>query len=154
MIRIECPSCSAALKIPDELAGSKGRCPTCRGVVEIPAAQPPASVPATVEKPISLAPAEPAADDGGLTFKPPDRLGRKNHYLICNSRDVVATWQDDGRGWMVRVKDGFVKASQNPTQLPSMGNFVLIEIVITTEDFRQRLAAVNAFRLEGDFVMT
>src|SRR5207245_852971 len=59
------------------------------------------------------------------------------------------TWEDDGKGWMVRVKDGFVRATTNPAEMPKMGIFVFIEIVIEAEGPHKRLAAVNAFNLTG-----
>ena len=31
------------------------------------------------------------------------RLNRQNRYVICDTTSVVATWQNDGRGWMIRM---------------------------------------------------
>jgi len=95
--------------------------------------------------PLPTAVADAAPDTAGLEFKPPEFLGRYNHYLICNSKEVVATWEEDGKGWMVRVKDGFVRASSNPAQTPSMGTFVLIEIAIEVEGPIKRLTGVHAY---------
>lgn len=36
MIKFHCTYCSAAVRVSDRSAGKKGRCPTCRKVVEIP----------------------------------------------------------------------------------------------------------------------
>ena len=38
MIKLKCAGCGAALRIPDNKAGKKGRCPHCGLVVDIPAA--------------------------------------------------------------------------------------------------------------------
>ena len=37
-ISVTCPQCSATLKVKDELAGKRGKCPKCQGAVQIPAA--------------------------------------------------------------------------------------------------------------------
>lgn len=36
MIRFKCPKCAASIKVADEFAGKKGKCPSCRNVVEVP----------------------------------------------------------------------------------------------------------------------
>ncbi|NIP86659.1 MAG: hypothetical protein GTO03_14285 [Planctomycetales bacterium] len=97
--------------------------------------------------------ADAVPQDSGLKFHRPENLKRHCHYLICNSKDVIARWDDDGKGWMVRVKDGFVKATQNPKQIPTMGNYVFIEIEIVSEGPRQRLAGVHAYTLPGAFAL-
>jgi hypothetical protein len=37
-ISVTCPQCSTTLKVKDELAGKRGKCPKCEGPVQIPAA--------------------------------------------------------------------------------------------------------------------
>ena len=54
---------------------------------------------------------------------------------------------------MIRIKDGFVKAVQNPKQIPSMGNYIFIEIEISSDGSRQQLTGVHGFSLPGDFVL-
>jgi len=47
-----CPSCNGALRLPDELAGQRVRCPTCQTIFDAasrPGAPPPAPVPAAPE---------------------------------------------------------------------------------------------------------
>ena len=153
MIRIRCPHCQEALKAPPSLAGKKGRCPACRGVVPIAAevaraahAGPVASLGADNNNTATN-------EAEGLTLSVPESLRRNCHYLICNSREIVARWDDDGKGWMVRIKDGFVKAIQNPKQIPSMGNYIFIEIEITNTGVRQQLTGVHGFSLLSDFVL-
>jgi hypothetical protein len=160
MIRARCPNCNAKVKAPDALAGKKGRCPECKGVVPLPSADTAAASPAIS---FSVAENEPApdikqdtapAETVGLDFNPPENLRRNCHYLICNSKEVIARWDDDGKGWMVHVKDGFVKAQNNTQQLPTMGNYIFIEIEIVSEGPHQRLAGVNIFTLPGAFALT
>jgi len=169
MIHTRCPHCNSKVKAPDELAGKKGRCPDCLGVVPLPedmaeefGSPPPATTEAlpsisfTVDDtaPTEKIVAEDAAAESKIAFKRPEHLHRNCHYLICSGKDVIARWDDDGKGWMVQVKDGFVKAQNNTQQLPSMGNYTFIEIEIVSEGPHQRLAGVHAFTLPGAFALT
>ena len=146
MIRTRCPHCQEPVKAPDSLAGKKGRCPECRGVIHLPAGK------SAIE---SVGPSiqHSTNTQAGLALAVPDSLRRNCHYLICSSREIVARWDDDGKGWMIRIKDGFVKATQNPKQIPSMGNYIFIEIEITKKDAGQQLTGVHGFSLPGDFVL-
>lgn len=36
MIGFDCPGCGAGFKVPDERAGTKGRCPKCKAVISVP----------------------------------------------------------------------------------------------------------------------
>ena len=149
MIRIQCPQCHERLKAPSTLAGKRGRCPECNGVVSIPGELSQLPEQELVEN----SQAQSEAASRGLALEAPETLRRNCHYLICNSREMVARWDDDGKGWMIRIKDGFVKAIQNPKQIPSMGNYILIEIQITSADTHQQLTGVQGFSLPGDFVL-
>ncbi len=168
MIRTSCPHCNERLKAPDQLAGKKGRCPACAAAVPLPDADenravqgirtssPLAGLPQQESNNDPKAPTitqDPNAQAVAVEFKRPEILRRNCHYLICNSRDVVARLDDDGKGWMVQIKDGFVKAIQNPKQIPTMGNYVFIEIEVTKEGAHQRLTGVQGFTLPGTFVL-
>ena len=139
MIKFKCEPCGAPLVVPDEMAGKRGRCAGCNAVVTTPI--PPAI---TVDDP----PAE------KIGFEVPKHLGLNNHYLICSSREVVATWENDGKGWMVHVKEGFVKASTNPAELPSMGNYVFAEIQIGVDGNHKRLGGVACYQLPGAYCLS
>ena len=56
MITVTCPSCSHELKLPDNLAGRQGKCPSCQNLIVIPAADasPPAqqNAPDAASKPL------------------------------------------------------------------------------------------------------
>ena len=55
-ITVECPNCGVALKVNDDLAGKKARCPQCSAIMEIPGLRPTVpvdSVPAPPEAPQS-----------------------------------------------------------------------------------------------------
>ncbi|MDH3719284.1 MAG: zinc-ribbon domain-containing protein [Planctomycetota bacterium] len=168
VIRVRCPQCNAKMKAPDELAGKKGRCPMCASEVLLSHETDPALA-YTPPPPREMAAIKledtgddeqlptPVADevpaDSGLKFTRPVHLKRNCHYLICNSKEVIARWDDDGKGWMVQVKDGFVKAAQNAKQIPTMGNYVFIEIEIVSEGPHQRLAGVNAYTIPSAFAL-
>ena len=145
MIRTRCPHCQEPVKAPDSLAGKKGRCPECGGVIPLPIGK------SEIESAASIQ--HSANAQAGLALAVPESLRRNCHYLICSNREIVARWDDDGKGWMIRIKDGFVKATQNPKQIPSMGNYVFIEIEITKKDVGQQLTGVHGFSLPGDFVL-
>jgi len=40
MIRLTCGQCGKALKVPDQLAGKRGKCPSCGNTIEVPQAEP------------------------------------------------------------------------------------------------------------------
>jgi hypothetical protein len=167
MIRHKCPHCGAKLKAAIELAGRQGRCPTCMGVVDIPDSAPEVDylTPQRAElgslaledsgdAPLPTAVADDTPETAGLDFKPPELLGRYNHYLICNSKEVIATWENDEKGWMVRVKDGFVRASTNPAQMPSMGTYVFIEIAIEVDGPIKKLTGVHAYSIPNAIALS
>src|SRR5262245_15330551 len=47
-IQFQCPSCRSTLRVPDDLAGRKVRCPKCRGVADVVSS--PVSVPAAASQ--------------------------------------------------------------------------------------------------------
>ncbi|MEX0865813.1 MAG: hypothetical protein WD030_00550 [Pirellulales bacterium] len=163
-----CGRCGAKLRLDEQWAEVLGHCSRCQAVVRMPkladaiGGDGSSRQPLAVEQPAGLAvdhsePAAAVVQDAprdGLSLKPPAHLGRYNHYLICNSKEVIAHWENDGRGWMVKVKHGFVRASTIPAQVPTMGAFVVIEIDIENNDGSQRLRAVNAFLLSGPWALS
>lgn len=50
MIEFTCKQCGRSLKVPDERAGAKGRCPTCKSEVVVPAKATPTRPPASHER--------------------------------------------------------------------------------------------------------
>lgn len=53
---VHCPTCSGPLRVSDDLAGRKVRCPSCSGVFDAPAADPQPSKP---DGPVDTVPVEP-----------------------------------------------------------------------------------------------
>ena len=82
------------------------------------------------------------------------RLGRTNRYVICDKTTVVATWRNDGMGWMIRTASGFAPARRNSESLPHYGQFVLVELEMIQKDEGMRLAAIHSYQLASRFAMT
>ena len=59
-ISVTCPECKHTLKVKDELAGKRGKCPKCQATIAIPAATPPAKPAAAAPIPSPPKPSVPA----------------------------------------------------------------------------------------------
>jgi len=103
----------------------------------------------------------PAADGSSEALKAiaagcqafPTKLAPLDYYLICDHHDIVARWQNDSRGWMLRLRDGFVRARHVADDIPWYGEFVLIDIGIEKDQDRRRLTHVRAFTLQDEFAL-
>jgi hypothetical protein len=147
MIRVKCPQCGSRLHAKDKLAGQTRDCPQCGGPITIP---PPSEADGPPTEIIQTNPAEARLPSEELL----KRLGRANRYLICDATSVVATWKNDGRGWMIRIASGFAPARRNREDLRPSGQFVLVELAMETIDAGLRLAAIECYRLVSRFAMT
>lgn len=149
MIRVICPSCQSKLHAKDGLLGQTRNCPKCGTPVLISAA---ASGPSD-----EVAPAEPVFDLGqpGLpSLELPKRLDRQNHYLICDRSKLVATWRDDGQGWLLKTNVGLVSAVRNSDQLPNQGDFKLVELRLDRTDSGLRLSGIRSYQLAPRWALT
>ena len=61
--QINCPSCSRALRVPDELLGKNVKCPTCSTTFEASAEGPPPAPPEEEELPVAPPARRPAPPD-------------------------------------------------------------------------------------------
>ena len=95
-------------------------------------------------------PADPIAA-GYQTF--PTKLAPFDFYLVCDHHDVVARWQNDSRGWMLRLRDGFVRARHVADEIPWYGEFVLIDIGVGKENDRRHLTHIKAYQLQEEFAL-
>jgi len=139
MIQVICPGCGSKLNAKDELAGQTRRCPKCNTPVLIPA-----SLGGPVEAVGAALPEQPI---GLLRAMPPERLVRHHRYLICDRTRVVATWEDNGHGWMILGDHRFVRALQNAERLPSQGDFKLVEVCLDSEGAPPRLRGLRVYQL-------
>jgi hypothetical protein len=84
----------------------------------------------------------------------PERLDRMSHYLICDPIRLVATWENNGRGWMVHTRGGMVSVHRNQDKLPSEGDFTLVALKLAMTDAGLRLEHIVAYRLSRRWALT
>lgn len=63
-------------------------------------------------------------------------------------------WEGNGQGWMLKTNAGFVKVSRNPDQLPSQGDYTLIELVMAMTDDGLRLQGIHCYQLAERWALT
>ena len=136
MIRIVCPVCQSKLNAKEELAGQSRKCPKCGNSLISPARA------ALVMRRRSQLPccrcqghsAEP------LPHLPaPERLARTNRYLILDREKVFALWESSREGWQLKIREGYINAARNPDKLPNLGEYVLVELIMSLTDHGMRL---------------
>ncbi len=164
MIRLTCPSCDKKLNAKPETAGQMRKCPNCGQPIRIPVEEPVAApVAEAATAPVDEPVAAPAAVVLGNTAAPeeviaiseehlpffhrPERLNRESYYLICNRTGLVATWENNGNGWMLKTVSGFIPAKRNRDQLPNQGEFQLVELKFATLPQGRRLTGLNFYQL-------
>jgi len=142
MIRVKCPGCGSKLDAKDELAGQTRSCPRCGAKVLI-------AVPTLEVLPPPLAPTpSPASAQEAMPRRmAPERLHRGSRYFICDRTRVIATWQNDGHGWMVWGDGGFVRAFRNADKIPNQGDFKLVELRLSVEPERLRIRGLRVLQL-------
>jgi hypothetical protein len=153
MIHFACSGCGKKLHAKDELAGRTAKCPNCRQPITIPEAPEPSNL-------IPLDDAEPgehvipASEEHVATLAKIERLNRESHYLICSRTHLMATWSNNGVGWMVRAGVGFLPAKRAREKLPDAGEFQLTELKFTMTPEGKRLSGITSYRLVSRYAMT
>jgi predicted Zn finger-like uncharacterized protein len=66
-ISVECPSCGSTFRVEEESAGKRGRCPSCKAMVTLPAASP-IGPQARLDETALPRDAAAASDDGGYAL--------------------------------------------------------------------------------------
>jgi hypothetical protein len=128
------------------------KCPACGGAVPVPAAAAgtvPLARPAAAEPRIH--------NDEARQLPPlgaPARLDRQSHYLICGDTHLAASWQNNGRGWMLHTDFGQISATLNPEQLPSQGNFKLVELKLKMTGAGLALEDLAVYQLADRWALT
>lgn len=167
MIRIQCENCGSKLNAKVKLAGQTRKCPKCGEpiVISADAAEVKDAAPATVapspvtEKPEAAEPAPTPIIFGSSANKALPtkdilkRLNRASRYLICDKANVRAAWNNDGRGWMLKVSSGFSSVKVNRDDLPAYGTFTLVELVMKHTDDGLKLDALEMYQLASRFAM-
>ena len=83
----------------------------------------------------------------------PQHLGTISHYLICDHKDLIAQWQCNGKGWMLKQKNGFSRVNICASEIPSQGKFTLIEVGVEHRDDGVHLRNISSFRLAEQYAL-
>jgi hypothetical protein len=160
VIYLTCPGCQSKLNAKEELVGQTRKCPKCGAdiLITAPADSPDSSrsreEPADLEGTASDQKISGALEEGLPTFRGPERLVRLNQYIICDNAKVVATWQNNGHGWMLRTPIGLVSAARNADKIPTSGDFKLAELQMAMLDDVPRLEGLLVYRLANRWALT
>ena len=81
-IKVECPGCGTTLSVADKFAGKRGKCPKCKGAIDIPAA---GSAPAQQPAPSPAGAPQPATTEDGPKLCPKCDKACDAGAVICIS---------------------------------------------------------------------
>jgi hypothetical protein len=95
-----------------------------------------------------------ATDEGLPVLDLPERLNRESHYLICDRMHLVAAWENNGSGWMIKTSTGLASAKRNRDQLPAQGDFKLVELKIAMTPEGKRLTGICSYQLASRWALT
>ena len=157
MIRVTCPHCGSKLSAKEKLIGEMRKCPGCSQPIRIvpdEAAEAAETGKVGLEEPANDQQTTITAQERLPAQRLPEKLGRDNHYVICDKIHVVATWSNDGRGWMFRSGPGFVSAKRARSELPAEGDFQLVELKLATTHEGKQLYGLTAYQLARRWALT
>ena len=168
MIRIQCPDCGSTLNAQPSLIGQTRKCPKCGTPIQIAEPSPLAPTGSEVggesTSPLSSSEsgaaadgasvAQPATDEALPVHHWPERLDRTNVYLICGRAKPAALWQNNGEGWMLKTNAGYVSAPRNRDQLPSQGDFRLVELKLESKESGRHLIGLGVYQLAARWALT
>jgi hypothetical protein len=129
------------------------KCPNCAQPVRV-AADAALRNAIGLDQPASDPQVQPAAEEGLPLLDLPERLNRDSHYLICDQAHLVAMWENDGRGWMIKTLTGLISAKRNRDQLPSEGDFKFVELKFTMTSEGKRLVGIMSYQLVSRWALT
>jgi len=170
MIRFRCPGCGVSLSGKDDLAGQIRPCPKCKTPITIPAL--PSGEETNAELDASLASASdnglgsaetqaesessvaaPSQPELGSRERLLERLVRTHHYLVCDRTRLLAAWENNGQGWMLKTNTGMVNAVRNRDKLPTQGNFKLVELRLAHVEGAVRLTGICTYQLARNWAL-
>lgn len=154
MIRVSCPGCGSKLNAKDELAGQTRKCPKCGQPVVIPQAGQGDEATAIPVVESTDQHAQVVSEEHLPSKHFPDRLNRLNRYLILDKTKMVATWENNGNGWMLKTGFGFVPAQRNHEQLPAQGDFKMVELQMHLDDNGLRMEGLMCYQLAKRWALT
>jgi DNA-directed RNA polymerase subunit RPC12/RpoP len=148
MIRFTCPGCQRKLNAKDDLVGQTRNCPNCGTAVLVRPDEDP------LVGPEEATPNETAAslihgvsEEALPLYSGPSRLNRINHYLVCDNSRIVAAWENNGHGWMLRTTAGLISAARNREKIPNQGDFKLVELQMESVEDVLRLRGLTVYQL-------
>ncbi len=172
MIRFQCPGCGSNLSAKHELAGQARPCPKCKTLCAIPATQEgvaggvsdetpaPGSEPSGIEEGVPAEAESQVAATARLTDQPEhghgwrlERLIRVHRYLICDRTRLVANWENDGQGWLLKTNAGLVSAVRNRDKLPTQGDFKLVELKLAQTPTGMQLTGICSYQLAKSWAL-
>lgn len=146
MIRVECAGCGSKLNAKPELAGQTRKCPKCGAALTIPELPPETS--ALADEPSLLdTPSE------ETTALPPERLERAHRYLVCDRARLIATWENNGQGWLLKTNTGMLPAARHQDKLPVEGDFRLVELKLESTPQGHRLRGLASYKLARRYAL-
>ena len=89
-IEFDCPQCGKKLRVRDELAGKKGKCPGCGNVVVVPTAPPGPPVQVGPPPPLAGPPPQPGPPPLPTDYKS-GVAASSSRFVSLNTRSLVAT---------------------------------------------------------------
>jgi hypothetical protein len=163
MIQFTCPNCRSKLQAKAALVGQVRKCPKCATPVRIMADAPVAAKTPAVASVGGGIPVDDVPPDQHVILpteehlpvhRPPTRLNRESHYLICDRTQLVAVWENNGKGWMLRSGSSFISAKRNRDRLPAHGEFQLVELKFSITPEGKRLVGLTSFQLANHWALT
>ena len=97
--------------------------------------------------------AGPAGPGAQGTPTSPRWLNRQYRYLIVSPSKLVATWENNGRGWQIVTPSGLISAARNSDKLPNQGEFTLVELRLSTTEAGHRLTGLAAYRVASRWAL-
>jgi len=152
MLRFTCPSCEKKLAAKEEMVGRIGKCPNCGQPIRVAVeAAEATSIPLDEADP--NAQVLPAGEEHLPFFHRPERLDRDSHYLICDKTHLVAAWENNGNGWMLKTTSGLIPAKRNRDKLPNEGEFQLVELKFSLTPEGKRLTGITSYKLASRWAL-
>ncbi len=154
-IRIVCPHCGSKLNAKPKLLGESRPCPKCKTPVKIAILENHELLPSIpLDEPDENAPHLLVKKTPIANVRLLERLDRNFRYLICDRTSLVAAWANDGQGWMLKTNAGLVPVTRNSENLPTQGDFKLVELKLETREAGLHLLGLAVYQLALHWALT
>jgi hypothetical protein len=155
IIRIICPHCGSKLNAKTKLLGESRPCPKCKEPVKIAIVENHELLPSIpLEEPDPNQPNLPGNKVPLGNVRLLERLDRNFRYLICDRTSVLVAWANDGIGWTLKTNAGMAPVGRNPQNLPTQGNFKLVELKLESREAGLHLFGLAVYQLAQRWALT